>query len=216
MRRFSNPARLLPVVLSGAAGVLVLGALIARDAMGPIGDGILAVAQVTTAIGLLFGLLHVVFAHGRRAWTRARGWPYSVALVVVAVAVFALELVSGLSVGVASTTVTGLTTEVFRYVYEPLAMSILALLTFFALRAAWRALQARPGDALLILLPAVVFLIGSGPWSAFVPGVRETLDWIRGYPALGVARGLLLGVGLGALVAAVRLLLGFDQPYLDR
>jgi hypothetical protein len=105
---------------------------------------------------------------------------------------------------------------VLRYVFQPLATSTLGLLTFFALRAAWRALAARPGEALVILAVAVIFLVAAGPWAGGIPGLRETLDWIRTYPVAGVTRGLLIGASLGAIVTTVRVLLGFDVPYLDR
>jgi hypothetical protein len=39
---------------------------------------------------------------------------------------------------------------------------------------------------------------------------------IADYVVLAGARGLLIGAALGAVVAGIRVLLGFDQPYLDR
>ncbi len=100
--------------------------------------------------------------------------------------------------------------------YQPLAMSVLGLLVFFALQAAWRALATRPGEAWIVVGIACFFLIAGGPWATFVPGLSDTLAWITIYPANAVARGILIGVGIGAVVATVRVLLGFDQPYLDR
>jgi hypothetical protein len=105
---------------------------------------------------------------------------------------------------------------VLRYVFQPLATSTLGLLAFFALRASWRALATRPSEALVILVVAVVFLVAAGPWAGAIPGLTEFLDWVRMYPVAGVARGLLIGASLGAIVTTVRVLLGFDVPYLDR
>jgi hypothetical protein len=42
------------------------------------------------------------------------------------------------------------------------------------------------------------------------------MQWINDYVVLAGARGLLIGVALGTLVASMRVLLGFDQPYIDR
>ncbi len=213
MRVISDPKRFLPLLLGGVVGVLVLVSLVQPN---PVGDGLLQIAQITIALGLFFGLLNVLVVHLRTSASRRRGWPQSIVLIVTAVAVFALELFSSTVGGGTAERVTAFAADIFRYVYQPLATSILALLTFFALRASWRALQARPGEALLILIAAVIFLVAGGPWAGMLPGLKEALDWIRVYPALGVARGLVLGVGIGALVASIRLLLGFDQPYLDR
>lgn len=213
MRLFADPKRLLPMLLTGVAGILILVSLVWPN---PAGDMLLEIAQITTAVGLLLGLLNVVAVHIGNLRRRTPGWPQSVVLLVVAVAVFALELVPEWAGVATAAEISEFSAAVFRYVYQPLATSILGLLTFFALRASWRALYLRPGEAIVVLLVAVFFLVAGGPWAAAVPGLQESLEWIRAYPALGVARGLVIGVSLGALVATIRVLLGLDQPYLDR
>jgi hypothetical protein len=49
-----------------------------------------------------------------------------------------------------------------------------------------------------------------------LPGVGLAIQWLNDYVALAGARGLLIGAAIGAFVAGVRLLLGFDTPYIDR
>lgn len=213
MRLLTDPKRLFPLLLGAAAGALTLVSLFQPNIAG---DVLLEVVQITTAFALLLGFASVLRANLGKVARRASGWPYSITLIAVALIVFTVEIVSGTAVGPLAAQAGELASDAFRYVYQPLATSILALLTFFALRAAWRALHARPGEAVPILIVAVVFLLAGGPWASALPGLQETLDWVRSYPALGVARGILLGVALGAVVATVRLLLGFDQPYLDR
>ena len=213
MRLLTDPKRALPLIISAVVGILILVSVVRPT---PLRDGLLAVAQITMAIGLLLGLGNVLLTHLRALRTRAPGWSSSIVIVVAAIAVFALEMTASTLDPETGMGLSTISAEVFQYVYQPLMTSLLGLLTFFALRASWRALHARPGEALPIVLVATVFLVAGGPWAGLLPGLPETLDWVRAYPALGVARGLLLGVGLGALVASVRLLLGFDQPYLDR
>ena len=213
MRLLADSKRFIPQLISSVAGGLVLATMAWPNL---VGDSIFGIAQIVTAVAVLLGLGNLAVVHLRSLRHRSRGWPYSLTLVAVALAVFLLELVPETVGGVTAAQMRGFSAEVFRYMYQPLALSVLALLTAFALRASWRALQARPGEALLLLLVAIVFLVASGPWAAALPGLRESLEWVRAYPVLGVARGLLLGISLGALVAATRLLLGFDQPYLDR
>ena len=205
----SEARRWFPLLIALLSGVIVIATYVQPNAFS---DGLLQIVALLVTGGLLLGILNVLNTHRRRISARAQDWPYSIVLIVALLMTFILGLLPSVGVPVLAT-VTG---EVLRYVYQPLAGSLLALLTFFALRAAWRALQVRPGEASVILGVAVLFLLASGPWAALLPGLRETLDWIEAYPVLGVARGLLLGVGIGALVASTRLLLGFDQPYLDR
>lgn len=213
MHVFADPKRLVSVLISGIAGALVLLALVRSI---PAVDILLEVAQITTAIGLLLGLTSVVAGHIRAVARRARGWSRSLLIAVVAILVFGLELLPQ-SLGLLSQSETQeVSALVVRYIFQPLATSTLGLLVFFALRAAWRALAARPGEALVILAVAGTFLVAAGPWAGGIPGLRETLDWIRTYPVAGVTRGLLIGASLGAIVTTVRVLLGFDVPYLDR
>jgi hypothetical protein len=209
--RLTDPKRGVPLVVALLAGSIALASYVQPN---PLSDGLLQVAQLLTATGLLLGVLNVLNVHRRRIAARANDWPYSMVLIVALLATFIIGVLPGVSSDLAALEL--VTRAVFRYVYQPLAGSVLALLTFFALRAAWRALQLRPREASIILGVAVIFLLVSGPWAAAIPGLDATLDWIRAYPVLGVARGLLLGVGIGALVASMRLLLGLDQPYLDR
>lgn len=209
--QLADPKRWLPLLVALLAGSIVLVSYLQANPLGPLSNGLLQVGALLTAAGVLIGIVNVLNVHLRRLFGRAADWQYSGVLVIGLVATFGLGLMPG-----GTSAATGFAGEIFRYVYQPLASSILALLTFFALRAAWRALQMRPGEASIILAVAVIFLLANGPWAAAIPGLSEVLQWIRAYPVLGVARGLLLGIGIGALVASVRLLLGFDQPYLDR
>lgn len=208
MRPFASLQVTLAILIGGIAGALVL--------VGPfypniLSTGLLAVAQTLIAAAVLFGVAHLLAVHLRRSRGPQGGRLPSLVLVVVAIATFALQMavdfVPELVIWSA---------DLLLYVYQPLATSLLALLTFFALRAALRAVQLRPGEASVIVVVAALFLISGGPWAAAVPGLQQVLEWSQAYPAMGVARGLLLGVGIGATIASIRLLLGFDQPYFDR
>jgi hypothetical protein len=213
MRLLTDPKRLLPLLVGSVAGVLILFSL---GQPNPVGDSLIEIAQIIVALGLFFGLINVLVVHLRALRVPAGGRIYSLGLILAAVIAFAVEITPTFASGEVAQLATRLATAVFTYIYQPLATSVLALLTFFALRASWRALYARPREALPIILVALVILIAGGPWAVAIPGLQAGLDWIRAYPVRGVARGLLLGVGLGAMVTTIRVLLGIDQPYLDR
>ncbi len=213
MRIFANLQRLLPALLGGAAGVLVLLALFRVT---PAADMLLEIAQITTAVGLLIGLGSVIVGHLGIVVRRAHSWGHSLIIAVVAAAVFTLELIPESAGFISPSQAREISNLLLRYVFQPLATSTLGLLAFFALRASWRALAARPGEALVILIIAVIYLVAAGPWAGVLPSLVETLDWIRAYPVAGVVRGLLIGASLGAIVTTVRVLLGVDLPYVDR
>jgi hypothetical protein len=213
--------RLLAVVIAGVAGLIVLidfagaGGLFALLA-GTLVDW----AAVVTAIGLLLGVLSVVGSHLQRMRARSVDWGYSLILILAMLAVIVAGIFFPLP-GRAGFVLPGSLAEipirtVFRVVYEPIASSLLALLAFFSLSAALRALGRGSAEATVIVVVAALVLIAQLPPGAGLPAVGPSVQWLNDYVALAGARGLLLGAAIGALVAGVRVLLGFDTPYLDR
>jgi hypothetical protein len=67
-----------------------------------------------------------------------------------------------------------------------------------------------------MLLTALIVLIGQVPLSvALAPAIGDLKDWILTVPTVAGIRGILLGVALGTLVTALRLLTTLDRPYSD-
>ncbi len=200
--------RFLPVILSGIIGTLVIVGFYQPNL---VSTALLEIAQIVTAGGVLLGVGNLLTIH-LKAVRAGKERLNRLALITALVASFAIQLSADL-LGGDLRVIAG---EIFRYIYQPLAGSLIGLLTFFALRASWQAMQVRPAEASVILVVAALFLLVGGPWAAAVPGLSATLDWLRTYPVVGVTRGLLLGIGLGAMLASIRVLLGFDQPYFDQ
>ncbi|HEX5690712.1 MAG TPA: hypothetical protein VFX76_11950, partial [Roseiflexaceae bacterium] len=164
----------------------------------------------------------VAGGHFARVLRRRPDWGYSVVMLlamitmIVAGTLFPLQKPDG-SYTLPSSLVEQPIRDLFRAFYQPLAASFLALLAFFSLSAALRALRRRTADALVIVLvAAIVLALAALPQLESIPMLGESVRWVSGYLVLAGARGLLIGAALGALVAGVRVLLGFDQPFLDR
>jgi hypothetical protein len=105
----------------------------------------------------------------------------------------------------------GATTFVFNALIAPLQSSLGALLAIFLGAAAVRmALRRRSWGTLWFLLSAIVVLLTQIPVSSdsvLLP-IRQFFDAL----AMGGLRGLLLGVALGTLAVAFRVLLAIDRP----
>lgn len=221
MSLLRDPKRLLAILIAGVCGLIVL-----IDFGG--GGGIFAIfarilvdwAAIITAIAVLLGLISVAGSHVQRVRQRSTDWPYSIVLIGAILVVIAVGIFFPLP-GRGGLVLPGSLAEeplriFFRTVYEPLAGSLLALLAFFSLSAALRALRRRSIDAFVIVLVACVVLLTQIPPIADLPGLTPIMQWVNDYVALAGARGLLLGTAIGAFVAGIRVLLGFDTPYLDR
>jgi hypothetical protein len=221
-----DPKRLIATLIAGVAGLFVLVDYVGQNALLDIlGQAMLAWAAVLSALALLVGLLSVAGNHVLRVARRSADWGYSLILIVSMLAV----VISGTLVGVVSTPggevgyvlfpqslVEQPVRDLFRALYQPLASSFLALLTFFSLSAALRAVRRRAADALVIVIVALLVLAASALPQGALPLLNESVGWFSDYIALAGARALLIGSALGAVIAGVRVLLGFDQPFLDR
>ncbi len=218
-----DPKRLIATLVAGAAGLLVL-----IDFTGPL-PVVSSLAQIIldwtaliAALALVIGLVNVTGNHIGRVVRRGADWGYSLVLlaamaaVIVAGTLYPLQNPDG-GLTVPSSLIEQPVRIVFSAVYTPLASSLLALLTFFSLSAALRAVRRRTTDAIVILVVALAVLVATSlPQLEFAPIIGDGLRWLSDYVVLAGARGLLIGAAIGALVAGVRVLLGFDQPYLDR
>lgn len=210
MNILRDPKRLLAILIAGVVGLIVL-----VDFAGTRSDVarmLVDWAATLTALALIVGLLHVAGSHFRRVWRREADWGYSVILLLAMLSVIVVGVAGPPGVYLAEEPVRRL----FRTVYEPLASSLLALLAFFSLSAILRALRGGGVEAMVVVGIALVVLLTQIPPVATLPLVGETVQWFNEYIALAGARGLLLGAAIGTLVASVRVLLGIDQPYLDR
>ncbi len=208
-----DPNRLIATLIAGVVGLIVLADFASiAPLINQMSFLLVNWAAVLTALALLVGLLSVAGSHVGRVIKRESDWGYSMVLLIAMLTVIGVGVAGPPGINLIEAPIR----IFFRAVYEPLASSLLALLAFFSLSAMLRALRSRQVEALVVVGVALVILILQLPPVLGLPFVVDSLQWFNEYVALAGARGLLLGVAIGTLVAGVRVLLGFDQPYLDR
>jgi len=175
---------------------------------------------IVVAFAMLLGVFNVVRVHSQRI-QRGQGAVYSAILIAAFLIVFVPGIVSPGSVSVKLAPLVGPTGSVARFAYayvqRPLQATLFSLMAFFVVTAAWRAFRVHSASsfimfvaALLVLLGSIKFAIGNG-WNV----LTEAKNWILSVPAMAGARGILLGIVLGTIVAGIRLLLGIEHPYSD-
>lgn len=219
---FKDPKRLvsvvLPMIIGGATGLIVfIESISSGSFIAPIAFSLVEWTATLVALALLVGLISVTSSHIRRVISRREDWGYSVILLLAMVAVILVGItgIPGLTVVLPQNLAEQPIRRFFHAVYEPLTTSLLALLAFFSLSTIIRALQRRKAEVIVITSVALAVLIIQLPPVASLPILSDIFQWINQYIALAGARGLLIGTAIGTLVACMRVLLGFDQPYLD-
>jgi hypothetical protein len=194
----------VPAVITGIAGLIVLLSFIFTD-LAALRVVLINIAVMVAGMALLLGFVRLLNLHLRRVQQRRSGYSL-VALITAIVVVVVLVADRFLNLGA--------TAWVFNAVIMPAQSSLGALLAVFLGVAAVRMAQRRrTWGTLWFLLSAIVVLLTQIPVSAgsILLPIRQFFDSL----AMGGLRGLLLGVALGTLAVALRVLLVIDRPQSD-
>ena len=195
-------------------GTLVLaGYVLDSPALQSIRSLLMQWAVILAAAALLLGLVNMLSVHWNKVGAQDKGWPYSALLLLALLATFILGLVFGPDSSLLST--------LFNDIQQPVEASLVALLAVTLTVAGFRLVARRRHLASVVFaVSALIVLLGTGPWlvggnGSFFLTMGELRAWWSQVWAAGGARGLLLGVALGATVTGLRVLLGSDRPYGD-
>ena len=194
----------LPTAIAIAVGlVTLLDFFFTLPLLDAVGAAFKQWTIILTAFALLLGLVNLLQVHLTRIIRRNEASAgYSAIVASTAVIVFAIGLWFGLP--------SNPLTWIFDNLYTPLQGAFFALVAFFLATAAYRALRARSIETTWMLLAALIVLVGQTPILGVLADARE---WVLNVPSTAGVRGILLGVALGTIATALRLLIGWDRPY---
>jgi hypothetical protein len=190
-------------------GILILlGYFIPIEPLLSLRATLLQWAVILAGFALLAGVVNLFQVHSSRVKSGGSGSFYSVILILSLVLTLAL-------VGYyePTSTVAG---WIFSNIQVPVESSLLALLTIVLIYAGVRLLRRRLNAlSVIFLLTALVVLLGTAPlfFIGEVPVLTSVRNIIVQIPAVAGARGLLLGIALGAIATGIRVLMGADRPY---
>jgi len=226
---------ILATVVAVSAGLVVLagyfvptGLPVLGEVLVPLRLALVSLVSLLAAWAVLAGALNLLIVHGRRFTNQAPGGLYSLFVVLGFLGV----LVGNLAAPLVSPTAGGAAGDLNRwlltYALSAGGAALAALIAFFLVYAGYRLLRFKQGGPptlmlVVFVISAVVALIALAPWPAGVlnpavlPGttLRDLLATVVQLPATAGARGLLLGIALGATATGLRLLMGLDRPYRD-
>jgi hypothetical protein len=195
--------------LAIAIGILVLvGYIVPIPILVSVRTLLLGWAVILVAVAMVVGVINLARVHWIKA-TRSEGRDYYSIIFLLA---FLLTIAAGVVLGPTNPTFQ----QAVLSIQVPAESSLMALLAIVLAYASLRLLQNRKGTlAVLFVFSAVIFLFLSSGLLAGVDAIspfKEIIALLNRLPIAG-ARGILLGIALGSLVAGLRILMGADRPY---
>lgn len=104
----------------------------------------------------------------------------------------------------------------FDYVMMPILATMFSLLAFFIASAAYRAFRARNLLASLLLIAALIVMLRFNPWLPGAEYFAKTSNWLMNVPNLAAQRAIVMGVGLGMVATALKVILGIERGYMGK
>lgn len=197
--------RPLPLIVGVLSGLVVLAAMFFVPQGGSILATVLNWMIIVAGVALLVAIASLVLTHLRFIANGKKGFLLSLVLVIS----FLATLVFGLLRGVDDPVFLKWVGAVIR----PIETALLGLVALVMMSAALKIFRERGWSALTVSfgVSAIIFLIlGLGFLQNLnFPALNEVITFVEGLPMIG-ARGLLIGIGIGLLMMAFRVLFGME------
>lgn len=104
---------------------------------------------------------------------------------------------------------------IYNTLYLPVSQAFFAILSFYILSAAYRSFKSRSIDSTVLLGAAILVMLGNAPatsvvWSGFGP----LGGWILDVCTAAGVRGISIGIAIGSVVTALRVMTGREKRHL--
>jgi hypothetical protein len=168
-------------------------------------DWTIIIGIFALALGI-WSLIRVSVTKIRR---RSENWPYAIVLLggLAAMVTFGMGFMGGVE--------SYMWRHFFNYVMIPLHATMFSLLAFFIASAAFRAFRARTALATVLLLSALIIMLRFNPYLGIIGDWDAAASyWIITVPNLAAKRAIIIGVGLGMVATALKVILGIERSYM--
>ncbi len=198
--------RKISFVICFAAGIFGLVQYFSpHPAISSVYRSLLDWVQIIFAFALLVGALSVLRMHAGKVMKRDRHWVYSAVAVASLIAMTAAGFAGGADRG-------SLFAWLFDNVQVPMQSTVFALLAFFVASAAYRGFRMRNLEAGILLVTALLIMLARIPIGELATDwLPRSADWVLNVPSMSAKRALLIGIGLGSVTTALRVILGIER-----
>jgi hypothetical protein len=169
----------------------------------------------------VFALALGIWSLTKVSWDKIRykrdDWQYSIVTLsgLFLMIFFGFDYLRHFSTAVGSTNY--MYRHFFLHIVIPIQATMFSLLAFFIASAAYRAFRARSLLATLLLVAALVIMLRFNPLLGPLQPVMEQFSvWLLNVPNLAAKRAIVIGVGLGMIATALKVILGIERAYLGK
>lgn len=184
----------------------------AKSLKGFLLDGTIVIGVFAMALGL-WSLTKVSM---EKISKKSDDWQYSIVTLAGLASMMGFSIYSWSTGGIENALSGYMFTQFFDYVMVPIQATMFSLLAFFIASAAYRAFRARSILASLLLVAAIIVMLRVVYLGDLSTPINAMADWIINVPNLAAKRSILIGVGLGMVATALKVILGIERTYLGR
>jgi len=197
----------LSAIFAISAGILVLlGYFIPIPPFPQLRSLLIEWAVVIGGMAVLVGIFNLIAVQMERIRGRQKGNGYGVVLVLSLIVTFGLGLLFGPESSLMRISVDA--------IIVPVEATLMAILAVTLIYASIRLLRRRVDVmSVIFLVVALLFLFLIVPTPIIPSPFDQVILQFVGMFSRGGARGLLIGIALGALLTGLRVLFGADRPY---
>jgi hypothetical protein len=142
---------------------------------------------------------------------RSENWPYAV---VALIGLFGM-IFSGF--GFFGGMESYMYKHLFQFIVVPIQATMFALLAFFITSAAYRAFRARSALATVLLATALIVMLRFNPFlGPLGDPIGAAASWILNVPNMAAKRAIVIGIGLGMVATALKVILGIERGYMGK
>ncbi len=211
--------RQIPLLLVFIFGIfMIIQYFVPHEASEWVFEFLLDWIYIIGIFALALGIWSLIRVSWDKIQHRKENWPYALLTLfgLAAMVFFGFDYFRNFS------TAEGLQNPMFRrffdYIMIPIQATMFSLLAFFIASAAYRAFRARSLMASLLLVAALIVMLRFNPYFGEVIGgyLEDTASWLLNIPNLAAKRAIVIGVGLGIVATALKVILGIERSYLGK
>lgn len=165
---------------------------------------------------LALGIWSFVRVSMNKIQRRQENWQYSI---VSLIGLFGMILFGSVVMRWFGADSVGVESFMFRHVFNniiiPLHATTFSLLAFFMASAAFRAFRAHSLLATVLLFAALIVMLRFNPYlGPLGDPIADTASWILNVPNMAAKRAIVIGIGLGMVATALKVILGIERGYM--